>query len=175
MPLKRYDIKTDNTWAIVVLDTSIGFFSAVSDYGNYAYIWSAPGEEFRKFLINCDEHYFWSKMMHMRNHTHVWDDEKTEQNVRKELDRLVAEDSITKESADLAFDEYQGNVDNSEGLLLWIEEWNLRDFDYMEGIIETKPDPTSWGFATKFLPLIKDALRAELEKEAADAKVEAHA
>lgn len=62
--LKRYYLPRDSRsgWAIIVLDTTIGFFSAVSDNGNYVYIWSNPGCEFREFLTQCDSSYIYGKL-----------------------------------------------------------------------------------------------------------------
>jgi hypothetical protein len=167
--LRKYKIntKTDG-WAIVVIDDEIGFFSVVSDWGNYAYLWSAPGCEFRKFLIGCDHHYVWTKINHMRRQTEVWDDEKVTNNVRKELDRLVEEGHITKGHADNAFDEFESSsIESAEGILVWLEEvGGLSEFNYMEGIIEMRPEHNSWGFVTKLLPHIKKALQDELDAEA---------
>ena len=41
-------------WAIFVLGSD-GYFSAISDFGNYAYFWRAPGtEDFREFFLRVE-------------------------------------------------------------------------------------------------------------------------
>jgi len=59
IPVKvwRYVIPSDEHregWGVLILD-STGYFSAVSDYGNYAYLWNAHGtDDFRKFAIRLE-------------------------------------------------------------------------------------------------------------------------
>lgn len=64
--LWRYHLPSERDiegWATIVLGSD-GYFSAVSDYGNYAFRWTAHGEkDFRKFLVNAHQSwdYFASK------------------------------------------------------------------------------------------------------------------
>ena len=43
---RRYNIPSINGegWAVVVLDLKDGYFSTVSDWGNYSYMWPNIGE-----------------------------------------------------------------------------------------------------------------------------------
>lgn len=50
-------------WAHISLNTETGFFATVSDWGNYAYIWTAPGGEFRAFLMGLQPDYLYGKLM----------------------------------------------------------------------------------------------------------------
>src|SRR4051812_42726931 len=94
--LRRYSLPSEKGegWAIVVLGSD-GFFSAVSDWGNYAYIWTNPGCEFRKFLTQVDASYFWSKITSGRT-TRVFDPEETEKNIDKALWDMMGEGEIDK-------------------------------------------------------------------------------
>lgn len=93
--LRRYVLKSNpqSGWAIIVIGSD-GYFSAVSDHGNFSYIWGAPGMEFRRFLTQCDPCYFRSKITHCRE-SEVWDDEAVEKNIRKRLDEMVEQGYMT--------------------------------------------------------------------------------
>jgi hypothetical protein len=54
-------------WAIIVIDTDSGFFATVSAFGNYAYLWTSTGCEFRKFLIGLYADYLCKKLLHGRS------------------------------------------------------------------------------------------------------------
>lgn len=56
--------------------------------------------------------------------------------------------------------------DESHALVHWANELDF-DFDYYEGIIASKREQDSWGFATKILPRFQAMLRDELAAEAA--------
>lgn len=165
--LRRYRLESNDEsgWAIIVLGSD-GYFSAVSDHGNYAYIWSAPGMEFRRFLIRIRADYFHSKITHMRE-SDVWDAEEVEKNIRKRLDELVAAGKVSQRQADSDFEEAEGNLDSLDAVFLWLSECNLPDFDIHEGISATKKELWSWAFATRVLPRLQALLCAEIEAEEA--------
>lgn len=60
--LRRYALPSvkGEGWAIIVIGSD-GYFSTVSDWGNYAYLWTHPGCEFRHFLAGLDADYFWGR------------------------------------------------------------------------------------------------------------------
>lgn len=166
--LRRYVLKTDKQsgWAIIVIGSD-GYFSAVSDHGNFSYIWGAPGMEFRKFLTTCDPYYFRSKITHCRE-SEVWDEDAVEKNIRKELDAMVAAGHMTQRAADIAFDEAEGRVGSGDALWSWAAEVSLPEaFNMYEGIAATKPEPWSQAFATRVLPRFQALLREELAAEVA--------
>ncbi len=165
--LRRYRLHSTGHegWAIIVIGSD-GYFSAVSDWGNYAYIWGSMGSAVREFLVDLEPHYFWTKITHGRE-AQVWDEDQVEKNIRERLDEMVTQELLSKDDADYAFDEAQGSVGNCESVLLWIENHSsLRDFDPYEGITATRPEAQSWGFATKVLPRFQAMLREELAAEA---------
>ena len=80
--LWRYTIPSVNNegWAIFVIGSD-GYFSAVSDYGNYAHIWRCIGcKDFREFLLNAERDcsYFAAKLAPEK----VYDGEQTAENIR---------------------------------------------------------------------------------------------
>jgi hypothetical protein len=166
--LRRYrlDSNKESGWAIIVIGSD-GYFSAVSYHGNFSYIWSQPGREFRQFLTECDPCYFRSKITHCRE-SEVWDQDQVEKNIRKELATMVAAGHMTQDAADLAFDECEGNMGSGDALWSWAAEVSLpEEFNLYEGIAATMPEPWSHAFATRVLPRFQALLRDELATEAA--------
>ena len=164
--LRRYVLPSvkGEGWAIFVIGSD-GYFSAVSDWGNYAYIWTHPGCEFRKFLSRCDTHYVWTKITHGRK-AYVFDEEGTEKNIRKRLWDMMGDAEIDITQHDAALESLAGELDDEHhGLARWAAGLDF-DFCYYEGIIATKPEGDSWGFATRVFPRLQALLREELEREA---------
>ncbi len=67
-PLQRYEIRPVSKlgdWAIVVIDVSRGYFSAVSSRGNYAHQWPETGFDFVRLLLEMerDWDYLHGKLM----------------------------------------------------------------------------------------------------------------
>ena len=61
---EKYSLKSDTIprwWAEIVI-SSDGFFSAQSDYGDYAYIWNAYGIDFKGFLMDLNNCYLKGKL-----------------------------------------------------------------------------------------------------------------
>ena len=114
-------------WAIVVLGSD-GYFSAVSDWGNYAYIWTHPGCEFRRFLVGCDAHYFWTKIMHGRK-ARVFDEERTRFNIGKRLWDMMGDRLIDKIQHDEALEDLDGNDDTMEAVACWAQRLPF-EFEY---------------------------------------------
>lgn len=164
--LRRYVLKTNKQsgWAIIVIGSD-GYFSAVSDHGNFSYIWGQPGMEFRRFLTEVDPYYFRSKITHCRE-SEVWDSEATEKNIRKRLDEMVERGHMSAESADMAFEDAEGSIDDAGALWSWASEAGIpEEFCVYEGIAATKPEPWSYAFAQCVLPRFQEMLRAELAAE----------
>jgi hypothetical protein len=124
----RYAIPTVDGlsgWAILFLD-STGCFSALSDYENWSYRWNSrgfvEGEDFRKFLLKCDDDYLLRKI----NPKKEYDEEKTYAAAKEVILGLRREKEFTKEEA--------------------LEEWELlkeydalgSEFDLHRWAMETK-------------------------------------
>ena len=170
--LKRYDIKSDRKthegWAIIVIDTAIGYFSTVSDYGNYAYIWGTPGMEFRKFLLGLNTDYLRGKLLHGRRaETQVFDGDATKAAIKQHLDEADASERecggiCWKWSAvehDLLADR---SFEDKSDFESWQSETRI-DEPWTFGV--WKPDPQATAFCEKVMPRFKKLLEEELEKE----------
>lgn len=165
--LRRYDVKPtkeDRAWAIVVIDTSIGYFSTVSDWGSYAYLWSSPGMEFRKFLCGLNTDYFWRKITHGRK-AEVWDEEAVTKNTRERLNQLVNDGIMSEVVAQMHLEDAVDNIGSDTEFWAWASSCLPEEFNLYEGITATRPEPQSWAFAEKMLPRLQAMLREELEKE----------
>jgi hypothetical protein len=83
-PIKlwRYHLPNINGegWAIIVIGSD-GFFSAVSDYGNYGYFWSHHGcADIREFFLRAAVE--WDYFRRKLSPEEDYDSEKTYQNIR---------------------------------------------------------------------------------------------
>lgn len=179
--LRRYDLKALNSlgpWAIIVIDTDIGYFSAVSDHGNYAFRWSHPGGEFRAFLAQIDAPYAYSKLTRQRT---VYDDVETLKAVKEVLDKrrsdLHERFSLEEQKKELAkgLSEIDEEVERLEDHDDLIEELNFYDWCQATSLVEpweyqrTTSEPQCWAFCTKLLPRFQQMLRDELAQEQAAA------
>ena len=173
--LRRYYVKPtvkDPAWAWVIIDTESGMFSTVSDYGSYSYLWTNPGCEFRKFLVNCDKGYFWGKLTleWKDSEKHVFCSEETEHRINKYLDGLLEEHKISGEQY-VKFGGWSVNqMRNDECLEDWVDEVTSSTHEtdlrvYPGELRGTKPEIMSWNFVTKLLPRIQQLIKQELEQE----------
>jgi hypothetical protein len=146
--IRRYDLPSTGVgegWAYIVLDTDIGFFAAVSDFGNYAYAWSQPGCEFRKFLIGCDTSYLSGKLLHGRGDRQVYDQEGTL--------KAIEEVGLTTHGRSL---------DTEHEFYDWARE--SKD-DGAFRLYVTKTNPECIAFCERVMPRFKELIRAELAAE----------
>jgi hypothetical protein len=149
-------------WAIVLMD-STGYFSAVSDFGNYAFQWRAHGcADFRQFLLRADKDadYFINKL----KHEDVFDEEDT----RKSLKQLIAQERR------------RGRIDAAQAREEWDNaksidsEWDFHDFinnTSLENAHECHcrcPPGMVVGFVTKVMTRLIPLLKADLQADAKD-------
>jgi hypothetical protein len=171
--LRRYVVRQTGTisgWAIIVIDTSNGFFATISDYGNYSYLWRDPGGDFRQFLTELEADYFHRKIM-LDHNAKVYDGVGTLKAVKELIDAL--QDDFASKGV------FQSTrVADERSLLLSCD--NLRDeSDYQswaevtgfdnEEIVDvrcTKRDEQSWAYCTRVFPIFQATLRLELKEEA---------
>ena len=162
--LKRYDIKNDRDgegWGIIVIDTSIGFFATVSDWGNYSFLWTHPGCEFRKFLCDLEVDYLRSKLLHGREKDQVFLGDATVAAIRLRLEEIKELDPLLYGSELEALDD-RLPMERGE-----FEAWQS------ETVL---PDPWSFGvwghdaqctaFCERVMPRFKRMLEDELKAEA---------
>jgi hypothetical protein len=151
-------------WVIAFVD-STGCFSALSDWGDVAYRWSAQGwgpGDFREFLLRADDYYLTSKFGRGRKE---YDPEGTLDGVKSYIIEARRDGYKTKEEAREEWD----RLDTYEDL--------RTEFDFTQWYMATKlDDPGEFhrmryvGEVTAFIkhamPRLREVFRAEL-KEAA--------
>lgn len=152
-------------WAIVHMD-SHGFFGAASDFGNYAFNWTAFGDDFRKFLlgIGTDTGYLCSKLGPRR----TLDVKATTQLFRENILSGRREGRMEKDRARelwLRTDEFRHElielgelIDTASDIFPGCWEWG--SYDYDEDLR---------GFAQRIWPRLLAAVQADLAVEAAAA------
>jgi len=163
--LRRYVLPSQDSfggWGIFVI-ASDGYFSCVSDYGNYAFRWTAIGEgrDFRDFLAQIGSDYLLSKI----SPGPTYDGDLTEKNVlaliQKQLEEgLIDEDDAERERELLR---EESHLENEIHFYRWSEETAI-EHDVSE-IYETSHPSDVIAFCEKLLPRFQAALRAELAEE----------
>lgn len=161
--LRRYDLPSvrHEGWAIVVIDDA-GYFSAVSDYGNYAYYWGAMGvRTLREFLASCDGSYVLGKI----SPGYEFDERETERAARELVCRERKARRLTADEAREAYDSI--SISNAVDLYDWIGRYpgDLPE-DYYE-VYRTMRNPQAVAFVERVLPRLQEILRAELATERA--------
>jgi hypothetical protein len=154
-------------WAIIIIDTDIGFFSVVSDWGNYAYLWSSPGCEFRKFLIGLEVDYLHGKLMQGRPDKEVFDGCSTRASVRGYLiehnQEVIDETGVPW----VDFEDEMGRLEESDfddrsGFDIWLGVTEIPD---AWEFAVTMPEPQCQSFCEQVMPRFKKLLEEELERE----------
>lgn len=158
-------------WAVVVMGSD-GYFSTVSDYGNYAYWWSHHGmDDFRKFVVRCHGDYVRSKL----DCSTVLDLERTERALKHAIcearrsapgvERKRPGRGLDKWEAREAWDR-AGSVSNELELNDWFNEYARYLDDYYD-LVYYKPAPQITNFVEKLLPRLQTMIQEELFKEGA--------
>ena len=162
--LKRYKVPSvrHEGWAVIVLDTDIGFFAAVSDFGDYAYAWSHPGCEFRKFVIGLEPDYLHSKLTMGRGDARVMDERGTLKAIRDRIQETTFKDPEEKAREKLLA--HNADLDCREGFALWYNETRL---DEAYELAVYVPQPQCMQFCTRIMPRFKEILRNQLAAEEA--------
>lgn len=150
-------------WAIVHVD-SHGFFGVVSDFGNYAFHWSAFGDDFRQFLTEISADYLCGKLGGAPNHLDV---RATTQRFRE----------------DILHDRRDGRLDRQRARELWTTTEEFRhELISFEELVEAfsaeSPDCWEWGyydfapalrgFAQHIWPRLMTAIRTDLDADTAE-------
>jgi hypothetical protein len=141
---------------------STGYFSAVSDYGNYAYQWHAHGaEDFRKFVAGLEDSwdYLAGKLGGYRL-THVLDVEATAAHLKKELLTQRNTKALKKVTAR----EEWSQLESLESGDISLEEWrrNTLVFQYDIDCVRYRVDSDLERFCKRLVPRLAKLIRAEL-------------
>jgi len=146
-------------WAEVIL-TSGGYFSAVSDYGNYAYAWRCHGEkDFRMFFLNIETDYVASKLCPRA----VYDGEATKKCIREYILDMRKQGLMEKDEAREEW-ESCSDVDESDFVFgCWCTRTEISDAWEMS---RYRADPQVVAFVEKIVQAkLAPALRAQLREE----------
>lgn len=145
-------------WGIFLLD-STGYFSVVSDFGNYAYLWTHHGcADFREFLVGLEKDYLCSKL----GTKGTLDEKKTLQLIGEALDQAEEDGSIPEEEMveeRMILEE----LDSSDGVEAGFRDWSesTRLNPPWEYLCYSYP-PDLLGFAEKVWPRFVELLRKDL-------------
>ena len=163
--LRRYCVssKKGEGWGVFVIG-SYGFFSVVSDYGNYAFWWTHFGEgDFRAFLISLEWDYAAGKLG--QGHTKVFQGQSTIENVRDHILQHRRDGSWSKERA---LEEWE--LIESTDLSIHPEDWmRATKIEDAYELIRRDWPADVLAFCKVLLPRFQQVLRDELARETAPA------
>lgn len=124
--LRRYSLPSikGGGWGIFVIGSD-GYFSCVSDYGDYAFFWTHAGMEFRRFLVRTNADYVAGKLAHGLT---VWSADKTVENIKDLIVQHRRGGDWTKEQAREEWDLLESNDFTGEaGFIQWTRESSISD------------------------------------------------
>lgn len=163
-------------WVADVIMRSDGYFSTVSDWGNYAFWWGSPGMEFRAFVAQLERQadYVCSKLA---QRSEWYDAAGTLKGIKRHILDGRREGSMTKEQAAKEWEALADacgcyhhrelrNVSEMDQHQFhqWYERTEIGDAsEFMRH--DYRPDVR--GFCEHVMPLLAAAIRAELASESA--------
>lgn len=129
--LWRYYLPSEKEegWAIILIGSD-GFFSAISDFGDYCYFWSHHGcKDVRQFFLNCvkEVDYFAGKLS---GGDREYDGDATYAGIAEYLEEMRKEKSWTKAKLDRERKLLEKHKDLKvcqDGFGRWLEETNIDD------------------------------------------------
>lgn len=167
--LHRYDLRDEKgAWLGCVVISDDGFFSTVSDYGNYAYWWGGAGEEFRRFLCRLEPDYICGKL----SSRHKYDGDATLRGVKRAIVAMRRRMDWTKGEAREEWDllDEHSSLEGSEWFAIWTTHTKLGDA-YEHATYVYPSDVRA--FAERVWPALVKRLQAEMADEATVKEVEA--
>lgn len=147
-------------WATIILRED-GYFSTVSDYGNYAFRWTSIGsKDFREFLLNSDKDwYYFAKKLKSDTHT---DSKASIKSLLQELLSRRRRQEISKESTRSVFEVIRQYDGDWEGLIRSQDNDLMREFPEPWDYTVKSLDSDVVGFCQIILPRLNVILRKEL-------------
>lgn len=162
MKIWRYDLPNVDRcgWAIVVICED-GYFSAVTDYGNYAYKWSSFGDCFRTFLVGLEngQRYISGKISRKE-----YNGEATCKDIKECILEMRRNGSFTEEEARK---EWQLIAENN-GLETEVDFTRFYDSTEIDDVNELYGESynnDAIAFVKEILPRLVKTIRTELESE----------
>lgn len=173
----QYRLTCENgRWLADVVLRSDGFFAAASDWGNYAFRWTHPGMEFRKFIVGLEKSpdYVCGKLARRD----WYDGEATLRRIRERILQGRREQAISDLRARTEWDllkEVLSTFGSSEDVrsikemdlptfVRWHDQTGLHDASEICAY-NYRPDARS--FCREVMPRLAEAIRAELAPPAA--------
>lgn len=160
--LRRYHLPSEKFegWATIVIGDD-GYFSAISDFGNYAFRWTHYGDQdFRQFLLRMHESwdYFCSKLG-----SQEFDGPATKRAIEVYILEQRREQEYTKEeAADLWEDLHSGDFESETDFIDWSRETTIEE----PWQFHTQSYPTHLQIFTKItMKRLNALLEKELKKE----------
>jgi hypothetical protein len=172
--LRKYKVDSvkGEGWCVIVIDTDLGFFATASDHGNYVYVWSHPGKEFRAFLLGIRPDYLFDKLMMERPDKRVYDPEATRASIRQAIDKVEdPEDKAFEEKLLAGEDPESGlsfDLDEEAGFDDWMGFTHLEEAG--RHFIQV-PEVQCTQFCNVIFPRFQKLLKAELEAEKKDHEI----
>jgi hypothetical protein len=159
-PPQRYEIRPVSKlgdWAIVVIDVSRGYFSAVSSRGNYAHQWPETGFDFVRLLLEMerDWDYLHGKLMSGRPNAKVYDGDATRAAVKEAIADL--DDELLR-AMELSLIEEHDELSDPLNFSMWLGETQL--YDALE-CRRTVLEPDCVVFCKEIYPRFVALLRAD--------------
>jgi hypothetical protein len=174
--LRRYVVRGPNRgWAIVVLGSD-GYFSALSDWGGYAYMWTHHGHtDFREFFLKKDFAKHPDYMAEKLGRRRVYDGVQTFQGIARRILSSRRSGYLSKEEARKEWNHFEEVAAGQYGMKLRdggeLSQWDFRTWHDGTSLSDAgeaachSHDPQAVGFVTNILPLLADAIQAELAAE----------
>ena len=158
---RRYDVRTEGgAWLAVVFLGADGFFSTVSDYGNYGHWWGSTGrDDFRDFLCGTSADYLVGKF------SPEWemDPDASEIEVKKCIIRLRREGTLTADEARAEWELLSYVRDGDDGG--WWANTDLGKHAWPADLWLQRRSPQAVAFVEKVMPRLVLMLRAEMAAE----------
>ncbi len=152
-------------WArIIVSDT--GYFSTVSDYGNYGFFWSHHGyQDFRQFLVNAHKSWDYFAGKFSMDTGKRYDKEKTYRSVKDHILQCRKGGLMTKEEAHFEWWLLHEDCSKVEGLMEfgdWIRRTRISDaWEHQRESYSTNLE----AFCKRTLKRLSDILEVDLKRE----------
>lgn len=156
-------------WAYIVIRED-GFFATVSDFGDYAYLWSHHGcDDARKFFIRDNWEYI-ARKLKPEEHIHA---EKSFNAVFRDIIEDRRDGRLSKEAARERWEhvKYYTGDDDWEGFIRDDATHGYFDEPWCFAVAEL--DPMVVRFAKETMPRLAELIRAELKREAREKQVQA--
>ena len=147
-------------WAKFIIDDD-GYFSVVSDYGNYAFHWTAFGDDFREFLLDISPDYLMGKLS---NGKMCFDLEGTKARIFEHIKEYRRDSYIKKDEAREMWDEIEV-LDSEHDLHSYFENNSSDIFEEWWDMFRQDYPADLKGFATWVYPRFVAMLKAELAAE----------